>query len=198
MNNFLINNYTYTRFFDHYFTAEDDWLRKPEQPLLDYVKSLLPSYVDTVIIFGCASGRDFIPFQDTYNCIGFDLAPVNKIDWVCVTKNLTYYQCSLEDYLNKFDHNGLDLSRCLVYTQGTLMYVSYEDQTRFIKHLINHNCKNIVFHEYPPECTFSPGENRANPFSNFNPSLETIQLFERKHFRPTIERQPTGYLYLNK
>jgi hypothetical protein len=199
MNNIVINNYQYSEFFTHYFSSQDEWLHKPEQPLLDYVKENIPDYINTVIIFGCAGGRDFIPFHDEYNCIGFDLASPSIVKWVCKTDNLTYYQCSIEDYLSKFDHNDVDLSSCLVYTQGTLMYVDYKTQTQFINHLTQHGCKNIVIHEYPPECpVYDQGHNGNNPNANFNPSPEVLNLFERKHFRLTIERQPTGFLYLNK
>lgn len=199
MENIVINNYSYSGFFNHYFSSHNEWLHQPEQPLLDYVKSNLPDYVNTIKIFGCAGGRDFIPFQDDYKCIGFDLAPPSIINWVCKTDNLTYYQCSIEDYLNNFNHEDVDLSSCLIYTQGTLMYVSYDDQTKFINHLIDKNCKNIVIHEYPPECLVDEqGHNGNNPNANFNPSSEVLNLFERKHFRSTEGKQPTGFLYLNK
>lgn len=188
MENIVIKNYNYTSFFDHYFNSNEEWLNKYEQPLLDYVKDKLPSYVNTVINFGCANGRDFIPFQDDFNCIGFDLASPSIIKWTCKTNNLIYYQCSIEDYLNTFDHNSLDLSECLVYTCVTLMYLSYDYQNKFIQHLLDHNCKNIIIHEYPPEYT--------GPHTKFNPDQKYLNLFERKHFRPVIEGQPTGFLYL--
>jgi len=198
MKNYIINNYQYSKFFDHYFNSNEEWLNKPEHPLLNYVIENTPEYVTTIINFGCANGRDFIPFQDRFTCIGFDLASPDTIKWACKTDNLTYYQCSVEDYLSTFNHN-LDLSECLVYTQGTLMYASYETQTQLIKHLLHHGCKNLTFHEYPPECPIpDQGHNGVNPNANFNPSLEVLNIFERKHFRPVIERQPTGFLYLNK
>jgi hypothetical protein len=189
MENIIINSYNYNSFFDHYFNNDEEWLNKYEVPLLDYVLENIPDYINTVINFGCANGRDFIPFQDKFTCIGFDLASPDIIKWACKTDNLTYYQCSVEDYLYKFDHN-IDLSKCLVYTQGTLMYVSHNDQNTFIKHLLNQNCKNIIIHEYPPEYPHSQGY--------FNPSQEILNIFERKHFRSVIEGQPTGFIYLNK
>ena len=189
MKNFTINNYNYTSFFDHYFNGTDEWLKKPEQPLLDYVKSQLPDYVDTIINFGCANGRDFIPFHDDFNCIGFDLASPSIIEWACKTDNLIYYQCSIEDYLTQFNHSDSDLSTTLIYAQVTLMYLSDEYQDKFIQHLLDSNCKNIVFHEYPPEY--------MGPHTKFNPSSKYLNLFQRKHFRPEIEGQPTGFLYLD-
>ena len=87
MKNITINNYTYTPFFNHYFDSSRDWLYKYESPLLDYVKEQLPSNINTIINFGCASGRDFIPFQDDYNCIGFDLASPSTFSLKCLLSN---------------------------------------------------------------------------------------------------------------
>jgi hypothetical protein len=190
MENVIINSYQYTSFFDHYFSSDEEWLNKPEQPLLNYVIENIPEYVTTVINFGCANGRDFIPFQDKYNCIGFDLAHPSIIKWACKTDNLTYYQCSIEDYLDNFNHNNLDLSECLVYSCVTVMYLTHNNQNRFIQHLLDHNCKNIVLHEYPSDQIHDQGY--------FNPSKDIADVFTRKHFRPTVQKQPTGFLYLNK
>jgi hypothetical protein len=190
MKQYSYKTYLYDSFFEHYYKTDlnNPIGNSPEQILLE-CKPLLPDYIDTIINFGCSNGRDFIPFQDNYNCIGFDLAPLNYIDWVCKTDNLTYYQCSIEDYLNEFDHTDEDLSTTLIYTQGTLMCVSYETQNRFIKHLLDFNCKNIIIHEYPPEYD--------GPHTKFNPSPEILTTFTRQHFRPTIEYQPTGFIYLD-
>jgi len=189
MENFTVKEYSYTSFFDHYFSSDEEWLNKPESFLLDSIKPQLPDYINTIINFGCANGRDFIPFQDDYNCVGFDLASPSIIKWACKTDNLTYYQCSIEDYLYNFNHINLNLSNCLIYTCVTLMYLSYEDQNKFIQHLLDSNCKNMVFHEYPPEY--------AGPHTKFNPDQKYLNLFKRKHFRPVVEGQPTGFLYLD-
>jgi hypothetical protein len=190
MENIVINNYNYDSFFDHYFNNDEEWMNKYESPLLDYVLEQLPEYINTVINFGCANGRDFIPFQDKFTCVGFDLASPNTIKWACKTDNLTYYQCSIEDYIYNFNHDNIDLSSTLIYTQGSLMYVSHENQTKLIEHFLNKKCKNIVIHEYPPEYPHSQGY--------FNPSYEILNIFERKHFRTASHNQPTGFLYLNK
>jgi hypothetical protein len=190
MQNHIINSYDYNSFFNHYYSGNEEWLFKPEQPLLDYVRSQIPSHINTIINFGCASGRDFIPFQHDFNCIGFDLSHPDDIKWVCNTDNLIYYQCSIEDYLTTFNHNNSNLESCLVYTQGSLMYLSKEYQNKFIQHLLDSNCKNIVFHEYPPEY--------IGPHTNFSPDDYYLSLFERKHFRNQVEGEPTGFLYLNK
>ena len=187
MKEFSYKDYNYGGFFEHYFkhSPENPIGNTPENILLE-CKPLLPDYIDTIINFGCSNGRDFIPFQDNYNCVGFDLAPLNYIDWVCKTDNLTYYQCSIEDYLNEFDHTDEDLSNTLIYTQGTLMYLNPEDQNKFIQHILYHNCKNIIIHEYPP--TYS------GPHTKFNPNQKYLDLFEQKIFRNEL----VGFIYLNK
>lgn len=190
MNTFVIKDYTYDSFFEHYFTSAEDWLQTYEKPVLDYVLAKLPSYVNTILIFGCASGRDFIPFSKKYKCVGFDLAPPSKISWVCPTENLDYYQCSIEDFMNLNVGNTFDLKNCLVYTQGVMMYVSPEEQSKFVMYLINNGCKNIVLHEYPPDYN--------GPHTKLNPTENVLDNFERKHFRNDVEGQPTGFLYLDK
>jgi hypothetical protein len=187
MKEFSYKDYNYGGFFEHYFkhSPENPIGNTPEHILLE-CKPLLPDYIDTIINFGCSNGRDFIPFQDNYNCIGFDLAPLNYIDWICKTDNLIYYQCSIEDYLNNFDHSDEDLSTTLIYTQGTLMYLDLENQNKFIQHVLDYNCKNMIFHEYPP--TYS------GPHTKFNPDQKYLNLFEQKSFRDDI----VGFIYLNK
>jgi len=189
MKEFSYKNYNYDGFFEHYFkhTPSNPIGNTPEEVLIK-CKSIIPSYVDTIIIFGCSNGRDFIPFQDEYNCIGFDLAPLGYIDWVCKTDNLTYYQWSIEDYLDNFDHSELDLSKCLVYTQGTLMYVSHEKQNLFVEMLLEKGCNNIILQEY------EPGNSSHHPYLNLNES--NLKLFKKQMFRDRYEGNPTAHLYL--
>lgn len=187
MKEYSHKSYKYSNFFEHYFKHD---LRNPvgntpEQILIKY-KPLLPTYVNTVVNFGCSNGRDFIPFQENYKCIGFDLAPLAYIEWVCATDNLTYNQCSIEDYLDNFDHSTLDLTTALVYTQGTLMYIPSDTQDKFIQHLLDQGCKNMIFHEYPPEYT--------GPHTKFNPSPRYLNLFEQTFFRPSL----TGFVHLDR
>jgi hypothetical protein len=118
------------------------------------IKPLLPDYIDSVLNFGCANGRDFIPFQDNYNLIGFDIKKRKDIDFVCKTDNLTYYQCTMQDYMheNYIIHEGTmhkDLSKSLVYTNVSLMYLDTLEQEEFISYLLDNGCKNMVFQEYP-------------------------------------------------
>lgn len=187
MEEFSYATYDYNPFFEHYFKTDKNNPigNTPEQILLEY-KPLLPTYLTTVINFGCSNGRDFIPFETDYQCIGFDLAPPGYIDWVCDTSNLTYYQCSIQDYLNNFKHNNQDLSTALVYTQGTLMYLTAEDQNNFIQHLLDRGCRNIIFHEYPPSY--------SGPHTKFNPDPKYLDLFETRHFRKDL----LGFIHLDK
>jgi len=187
MKEFSYKSYNYDMFFEHYFKhhSNNPIGDTPEKILLEY-KHTLPNYINTIINFGCSNGRDFIPFQDEYNCVGFDLAPLNYIDWVCKTDNLIYYQCSIEDYLDNFNHSDLDLHDSLIYTQGTLMYLNSHYQDKFIEHVLSHNCKNMIFHEYPP--TYD------GPHTKFNPSQKYLSLFEQKIFRDPL----VGFLYLDK
>lgn len=190
-----INQYQINEFFKHYFVpnSNDDWLFKYESPLLDYVKLNIPDYVDTVIIFGCASGRDFIPFEKHYKCYGFDIESGDKINWVCGTDNLHYYQCSIQDFCNNMDKfSNIDFSKSLVYTQGTLMYLNSQEQDIFVKTILDAGCKNLVIHEYPPEWLGYSIHDR------FNPSKDILDLFERKHFRKEIDNQPTGFLIIDR
>jgi hypothetical protein len=161
----------------------------PEK-VIEYLEKNLSSNIKTIINFGCASGRDFIPFQDNYTCVGFDIAPVECITWVCKTDNLVYYECSIEDFLLNIDSFKFDWPNTLVYTQGTLMYVSHEEQNIFVEILLKKGCKNIVLQEY------EPGNSGHHPYLNLNEN--NLKLFEKKLFRETHHHNPIAHLYLNK
>lgn len=47
--------------WDPYFEAQWYILKKPEQCVVELAPKL-PSYIDTILILGCAPGRDFQPF----------------------------------------------------------------------------------------------------------------------------------------
>jgi hypothetical protein len=191
-----INEYSYDSFFRHYFVPDENaesWLFNYEKPILDYVLSVIPKYIENVIIFGCASGRDFIPFQDRFNCYGFDLESGDKIKWVCSTERLTYYQCNIQDFLANVERfNHIDFSKSLVYTQGTLMYLTSTEQDQFVNTILGLGCKNMALHEYPPDWM------GYSIHTKFNPSLEVLQLFEHKHFREQVDDQPTGFLIIDR
>jgi hypothetical protein len=191
MKNFTINKYT-NYFngeaginFTSYYTGVD----KSQDPLSIFVFKNLPKYITTVINFGCASGRDFVPFQDSFQCIGFDIAPIDAINWVCKTDNLIYYECSIEDFLYNIDIFKIDWKNSVIYTQGTLMYVSHENQNLFIKKIIDYGCKNIVLSEY------EPGNSGYNPYLNLH--NDYLKLFEKKSLREHYYHNPTSHIMLD-
>jgi hypothetical protein len=194
MKNFSINKYPdYTSGaaginFTSYYTPHSG--NQTPEKVIEYLKENISSNITTIINFGCASGRDFIPFQDTHNCVGFDIAPFEAITWICKTDNLSYYECSIEDFLLNIDNFKFDWPNTLVYTQGTLMYVSHENQNLFTEILLKKGCKNIIFQEY------EPGNSGHHPYLNLN--SQNISIFEKRMFRDRYEGNPTAHLYLNK
>lgn len=174
--------------FTSYFSPHSG--NQTPEKVLEVIKPTLPSNIKTVINFGCASGRDFIPFQDNYTCIGFDITPVEDITWVCGTDNLTYYECSIEDFLSNIDTFKFDFPNSLVYTQGTLMYASHEDQNIFVETLIKKGCNSIILQEY------EPGNSGHHPYLNLNE--KNLKFFTKRIFRDSYEGNPTAHLYLQK
>lgn len=162
--------------FTSYYTPHAG--NQTPEKVLEYIKPNLPNNVKTIINFGCASGRDFIPFQNNYNCIGFDIAPPEAIVWVCETNNLTYYECSIEDFLLNIDTFSFDWPNSLVYTQGTLMYVSPKNQNLFVESILSKGCTNIILQEY------EPGNSGSHPYLNLN--NQNIKLFNKIIFRDNV------------
>ena len=140
-----MDGYSHWFFWSHYFRANYDWMYKPEEFLYD-IKKRLPSYITQIINVGCASGRDFIPFNGEYKLIGVDIAPYDQIKWVDKFENLTYYQCYIKDFssLNVLQ----DLSTSFVYTQNSMMYETEEGQIDFYRTVLERGCKNMLFHEH--------------------------------------------------
>lgn len=152
------------------------------EPITYGIKSYIPNYVTTIINFGCANGRDFIPFQEDYHLVGFDLVPWDYMEWVCDTTNLTYYQCSMENYLKGNVDIG-DLSTSLVYTNVSLFYLENK-QEAFISYLLSKGCKNMVFQEYKAG---QSGHGSFQPDKHEN-------IFKEKHFSRT---DVTGFIHLD-
>lgn len=174
--------------FMHYFEGSRDWLKVPE-PLLHYVKEKLPSYVKIVVNLGCASGRDFIPFQNSHLCVGFDITPVEKIKWVCDTNNLVYFQCSIQDFVHNIDIFECNWNEVLLYSCVSMIYASHEDQNRLIESVISKGCKNIVLQEY------EPGNSGHVGYLNLNEN--NIKLFEKKLFRQKYDQEPMAHIMLD-
>jgi len=140
-----MEEYSHWFHWSHYFRANYEWLHKPEEFLYNIEKQL-PLYITQIVNIGCASGRDFIPFNGEYKLIGVDIAPYDQIKWVDKFENLTYYQCYIKDF------SGLDvledLSTSFIYTQNTMMYESEEGQKDFYESILERGCKNMLFHEH--------------------------------------------------
>jgi hypothetical protein len=143
------NKYPHWSNWSHYFKAQKSWCFHHES-FLPELTNILPDYINTIINFGCASGRDFIPFNKKYKLVGFDIAPFEEIIWVDKFENLEYHECSIKDFTEYTLNNNLflDLSKCLIYTQATMMYESKETQELFFLELIKRECKNFIFSEY--------------------------------------------------
>lgn len=184
MKQFSIKDYKQENsWFKHYYRHNpSNPVGNIPEPITYSIKPFIPEYITSIINFGCANGRDFIPFQNDYHLIGFDLVPGDYIEWVCDTTNLMYYQCSMEDYLED-NIDVEDLSTSLVYTNASLFYLKNKQES-FISYLLDKGCKNMVFQEYKdPECKhgyFQPGKHK--------------NLFKEKHFQRT---DLTGFIYLD-
>lgn len=175
--------------FSHYYEGSRDWLHQYE-PLLDYIKENLLPNIDTIMIFGCASGRDFIPFQDNFSCIGFDIAPYEQINWVCETDNLTYIECSIEDFVDNINIFEVEWKDVLIYSHGSMMYAPHNYQNKFVEKILEKGCKNIVMQEY------EPGNSQHHPYLNLNES--NLKLFTKKLFKDQHLHMPIAHILLEK
>lgn len=118
-------------------------LNKPEQCLKELK---LPDYIDSVYIFGCSTGEDFLPFENKYKLYGFDLVPESDILWCKKLNNFSYTQLSIDEFNIQPD---IDLQNVFVFTCGVVGCVSELQQELFFQKLQRCNCKNIIFQEYP-------------------------------------------------
>ena len=137
---YMKNKYKIVDFFKGYagggHTSPEVWLET-------HVIPNISSNVEFVVDFGCANGRNFIPFKD-YKCIGFDMYQPEEINY---SYNFEYHVSSIEDFSNYT--NSIKWEKSLVMSHGTLMYCTNSKvQNNFIKALREKGCKNFVFHEY--------------------------------------------------
>lgn len=174
-------------FSDYYNPANRN--QTPEV-LTSYILENITDNIKTIIDVGCACGKNFIPFADSFNCIGFDRAPADVIKWVCDTDNLTYYECSIEDFIDHIDEFDIDWENSLVFTHGTLMYASHENQNRFVEAVLRKGCRNLTLQEY------EPGNSGPHPYFNLNET--NLKLFEKKMLRDSFAGNPTAHIILNK
>jgi hypothetical protein len=149
----MTKNYSRT---DH-VTGYAKWDIAPEKWLKEYVVDKLTSDINTIVDFGCASGRNFIPFKESIDYFyGFDIHPEEEILWrpdaqsLYTTGKLQYNTCSIEDFLTEHDkYNHINWERSLVMYHGALLNLeSHEQQNETIDLILKLGCKNIVIHDY--------------------------------------------------
>lgn len=133
--------------WESYFNAAYPSLHVPERCAV-WLADSIPADVDTILIIGCAPGRDFIPFQGKLKLRGFDLAPFDGVNWVCDPSGLEYSRLTAQEFTRSVDE---DLSSTLVYTCGTLMQITADEQRELYEALKRNGCRNFVFLEPPPD-----------------------------------------------
>jgi hypothetical protein len=102
-----------------------------------------------VLDIGCANGRNFLLFPGK-KLWGIDIVPRSNITWAAFFKTLTYENISVERFTDRLLNTKTDLSKTLVVSHCSLMYVSKKNQQRFIDACQQSGCKNFLFREYGP------------------------------------------------
>jgi hypothetical protein len=166
----------------NYYDGSDPDLRMPERCLIELAPRLQKN-VTRILNLGCGAGRDFIPFNGKMQLWGIDLVPYERIKWVTPFKELTYEKIAVEELTRRLESRSIDLSDTLVYSSGTLMYVSREEQARFFEACRRNGCRNFIFQEYPPDSSIYPETNFKLPLS----------LFESRLFRPASDGLTTYF-----
>lgn len=142
-----MKNYPISEFLSGY--ANGKGFDSPEFWLEEHVVSQLSNKITTIVDFGCAHGRNFLPFfQEKYKYVGFDIHDSSNISWVH-NINVEYNTCSIIDFLSNYKDYDIDWKNSLVMCHGTLMYLDNSvQQNIFIDLLKGLGCENFVFHEY--------------------------------------------------
>ena len=166
--------YKVSDFFEGYAKGRAG-LVNPEIWIEEYLIPKIPKNIKTIVDFGCANGRNLLPFKDKYNCIGFDIFPKKNVipanykpNSLDIRKNyheelldpfgkkvnldpyffFTYYECTMEDFLEHHNQYNINWEECLFFCQGTLCYLQSKEQNKFIDLLKSLGCKNFVISEY--------------------------------------------------
>ncbi len=134
--------------WEKYYRGEEVWLHKSEI-CLKYLLKYIPRYIKNILILGCANGRDFIPFDGKYHLYGLDIVSFSEIRWIRPFQNLVYRCLTVEDLTKMLEYSDVDLHDTLIYSIGTLMYVSEHDQKKFYEYALISGCVNLIFQEYP-------------------------------------------------
>ena len=171
---------------------KEDWSRwykkghNPPEKCFSELISALPASVDSVIDFGCAAGRNLIPFMGKHKLYGVDIVPREQIEWEMPEVN--YLQTSLA----RFDFST-SLESFVCISSGALMYLKPHEQLHFLSTLKRLGCKNFIFQEYDLAglyqdnyCLPSDWKGRIFGQRSIAYPLSNPFHFEKKWFRPSI------------
>jgi hypothetical protein len=94
---------------------------------VDVLPDYIPKNVDSILIFGCTNGRDFIPFLNKgYKLYGTDLNSPDEIYWVdeINSNQIKYYQSTLSSFMKILTENKefTNMSNFLVLSHFVLTY----------------------------------------------------------------------------
>jgi len=160
------------RLWGKYYDASPayEWLHRPEQCLIE-LKQYFPANIDTLLNLGSGAGRDFIPFDGELKLWALDIVPFERINWLRPFKNMTYTQSYLEDFTTDLEQRKYDLRNVLVYSHGTMMYLSKDAQERFFAACRSAGATMFIFSEY----AFGTRENEE--YFKLDPSHFTVLRF---------------------
>lgn len=177
------------------FNSSEFWLK-------EHVVSQLLNKITTIVDFGCAHGRNFLPFpKEKYTYIGFDIHDPSNITWVD-NIHVDYSACSLADFLNDYNEYNVDWKNSLVMCHGTLMYLDSSDQqNNFIDLLKLLGCKNFVFHEYGSSTVIKNGNlshhARDGKLGWLDLNKNNKEMFDIRRFRD-FENDMCAFISLEK
>jgi len=146
--------------WEKYYRRTKDWVSIPEPFLYDLK---LPNSVKIFLDIGCASGRNFIPFDGKLELWGVDIVPEKRIRWVRSFQKLSYKKMTVEQFTRVLERGEKRLDQVLLFTAGTMMYVNEKEQRRFFQACRLAGCKNFIFSEYPANSPISPRLNFKLP-----------------------------------
>ena len=155
---------------------------EPEEWLETHILPFIPSNVKTIVDFGCANGRNFLPFKD-YECIGFDMFQPEDVKYSC---DFTYYISSIEDFMKIPNSYPIQWESSLAMSHGSLMcLLDSKTQNKFIKILRDKGCKNFVLHEYASDKLIKNG-NLSERARNGKLGFLDLNKMNLKLFQPPL------------
>jgi len=154
----------------------------PEFWLEEHVVDKLSSNITTIVDFGCANGRNFIPFpKEKYKYVGFDIFNPLDIKWMN-NIDVDYYACSLNDFFTEYHNYDIDWKNSLFMSHVTLMYLNDSiEQNNFLNLMKSLGCENFALHEYGSDKVLADLSNHARDNKLGYLSLNEIN---KKMFEP--------------